>query len=49
MSPSVRPSPCSEIQEIEKKFLNAELVDANGQVGVKVRCYLLGRLALHRG
>ncbi|CAG8522839.1 5513_t:CDS:2 [Paraglomus occultum] len=26
-----------EIQEIEKQYINAELVDANGQVGVKVK------------
>jgi heat shock protein 4 len=26
-----------EIQEIEKQYINAELVDVHGQVGVKVR------------
>lgn len=30
-----------EIEEYEKKYINAELVDVDGQVGVKVSYYLL--------
>jgi len=30
-----------EVQEVEKQFINAELVDAKGEVGVKVSALVI--------